>query len=100
MREEWQGLIESYLEGPSGPDLAVVLVDSRRGPSELDQELITWLQSRRIPARVVLTKIDKLPRAQHGSAVLRTAAGLGLGPGDPPLASSVITGDGLNTLWK
>jgi len=100
MREEWQGLIESYLEGPSGPDLAVVLVDSRRGPSELDQELITWLQSRRIPARVVLTKIDKLPRAQRGSVVLRTAAGLGLDPGAPPLASSVITGDGLNTLWK
>src|SRR5882724_7281080 len=48
MREEWQGLIESYLEGPSGPDLAVVLVDARRGPSDLDQELITWLQSRRI----------------------------------------------------
>jgi GTP-binding protein len=100
MRKEWQGLIESYLEGPWGPDLAIVLVDARREPSEVDQELLTWLRSRHIPARVVLTKIDKLPRAQRGPAVTRTAAGLGLDADAPPLASSVITGDGLNALWK
>ena len=100
MREEWQGLIESYLEGPSGPDLAVVLVDGRREPSELDRELITWLESRRIPACVVLTKIDKLPRARRGSAIASAAAGLGLEPEAAPLASSAVTGDGLNALWK
>jgi GTP-binding protein len=100
MREEWQGLIEDYLEGPSGPDLAVVLVDGRREPSELDQELMTWLRSRGIAARVVLTKMDKLPRARRAAVVARATAGLGLDPGTPPVASSAVTGDGLNALWK
>jgi GTP-binding protein len=100
MREEWQGLIENYLEGPSGPDLAIVLVDGRREPSELDQELLTWLRSRGIPARVVLTKIDKLPRAGRGAALARTAAGLGLDPYAAPIPASVVTGDGLRPLWK
>ena len=100
MREEWQGLIENYLEGPSRPDLAVVLVDSRRETSELDLELLTWLRSRGIPARVVLTKIDKLPRARREPAVVRIAAGLGLDPGAPPIQASVVTGDGFQALWR
>jgi GTP-binding protein len=100
MREEWRGLIESYLDGPLGPDLAVVLVDARHEPTDLDRELVEWLASRGTPARVVLTKIDKLSRGHRDPALRRASEGLGLLPDTPPLAASASTGDGLPALWR
>jgi GTP-binding protein len=100
VREEWRGLVEAYLEGASGPDLAVVLVDARREPADTDHELVDWLRSRGIAAQVVLTKIDKLPRGRRGPALGRAASDLGLAPGSPPIGMSAVTGDGLQALWR
>jgi GTP-binding protein len=100
MREEWRGLVESYLEGPSAPDLAVVLVDARHPPTPLDQELVEWLRSRGLRMQVVLTKIDKLPRGDRGPAVGRAIGALDLTTVAPPLGVSAVTGDGLPALWR
>jgi len=100
MREEWQGLVESYLEGPSAPDLAVVLVDARHPPTPLDLELVTWLRGRGLRMQVVLTKIDKLPRGDREPAVGRAIDALDLATVPPPLGVSAVTGDGLPALWR
>lgn len=101
MREEWQGLIEAYLDGPLGPDIAVVLLDARHEPTPLDRELVDWLRSRGTPMQVVLTKIDKLPRGRRGAATGRAAAILALEPpAGTPLGVSAVTGDGLAALWR
>lgn len=101
MREEWQGLIEAYLDGPLGPDLAVVLVDARHEPSPLDRELIDWLRSRSIPTQTVLTKIDKISRGSRSAASRRAALALDLNAsGTPLLGVSAVTGDGLAALWR
>jgi len=101
MREEWQGLIEAYLDGPLGPDLAVVLVDARHEPSPLDREIIDWLRSRSIPTQTVLTKIDKLSRGSRSAAIRRAAETLDLNATETPLLGvSAVTGDGLAALWR
>jgi GTP-binding protein len=100
MREEWQGLIEAYLDGPLGPDLAVVLVDARHETSPLDRELVDWLRSRSIPTQAVLTKIDKIPRGSRGAAAGRAAEALELNAAGTPLGVSAVTGDGLAALWR
>jgi GTP-binding protein len=101
MREEWRGLVEAYLDGPLGPDLAVVLVDSRREPTDLDCELVDWLRSRATPTQVVLTKTDKISRGHRGAAAGRAAEVLELkNSAAPPLGVSAVTGDGVPALWR
>jgi GTP-binding protein len=108
MRAAWQHLVESYLQGPSRPDLAVQLVDARHEPTDLDGELLEWLGARGIRHQVVLTKADKLSRSERARALQRGARWLGGaaagGPGgdaaERVLAVSAVTGDGLPQLWK
>jgi GTP-binding protein len=99
MREEWKGLVESYLGGP-GPDLAVVLTDARHAPTELDRELVDWLRAAGVPYRVVLTKADKLSRRDILPASRQAQAALGLPSEKPPLPVSAVSGDGLPALWR
>jgi GTP-binding protein len=103
MREEWKGLVEAYLEGAMGapgPDLAVVLVDARHPPTDMDQELVDWLRSTGRKARIVLTKIDKLPRGQWKAAVAAAATALGAPPDALPIPVSAVTGEGIPALWR
>lgn len=100
MRQEWKGLVESYLEGPRGPDLAIVLADARRPPTDLDRELLDWLRAAGLPHEVVLTKADKLSRGSLAPALREAAAALALPADRPPLPVSAVTGDGLPTLWR
>jgi GTP-binding protein len=100
MREEWKGLVEAYLEGAPGPDLAVVLVDARHPPTEMDQELVDWLRSAGRRSRIALTKIDKLPRGRWASAVAAAASALGTPPDALPIPVSAVTKEGIPALWR
>jgi hypothetical protein len=53
-----------------------------------------------LPLRVVLTKCDKLSRAQVASAVRRAAAHLGLSEAEPALPVSAVSSDGVPALWR
>lgn len=76
--DEWSFRTDKYFK--SGLDIAQVLclMDIRRDPSDLDKVLINYLRDLELPFTVVLTKADKLSRAQAGNAVIRIAAALGL----------------------
>jgi GTP-binding protein len=64
-RRQWRGLIENYLR--DNPALAgvVTLIDCRIGLTDLDIDLLTWLEELRAPAIVVATKADKLSHRQQ-----------------------------------
>jgi len=100
VREEWRGLVESYLARPGRPDLAVHLVDARHEPTDLDRELAHWLRSRGARSRVVLTKADKLSGHLKARAVSGAALRLDLALEDRPIAVSAVTGDGIPALWR
>ncbi len=100
VREQWKGLVESYLTGPGRPDLALHLVDARHDPTDMDAELREWLQERGVRHEVVLTKIDKLSGNDGTRSLQRAALWLGLPPGQCPLAVSSVTGQGIPALWR
>jgi len=100
MREEWKGLVEAYLEGEGGPDLSILLVDARHPPSGMDHELWEWLGSTGRMARIVLTKIDKLPRGRWNAIAQAAAAAFRLDPAAPGIPVSAVTGDGIPALWR
>ncbi len=64
VKATWGSLIEQYLT--TGQELAglLLLLDSRRDPTDEDRQLINWLVDRRLPVLAVITKADKVGRDQ------------------------------------
>lgn len=96
-RERWRRLIEPFLQ--ESPDLAgiVLLIDSRRGLLSQDEQLLEFLARLQIPTLLVLTKIDKLNRSGRARAKRELRDALGL-PADQLVATSSLTGEGVDTL--
>ncbi len=64
-REYWGKLINEYFSSAKNIVLAVHLVDSRVGPTELDVQLNSYLSKLKISFLVLLTKIDKLRQSEQ-----------------------------------
>ncbi len=102
VREQWGPMVESFLtRRRDAIALAVVLVDARHEPSELDHTMLTWLTDRDIPCIVAGVKADKLSgndRVKAGAALARafpTASG-----GVAPFLVSAVNGLGMKFLWQ
>lgn len=74
-RRSWGGLVESFLEHADAIALAILLVDSRHPPFEMDLGLADALESRDIPYVVALTKTDRATSSER-SVAHRRAVGL------------------------
>ncbi len=97
MREEWGGMIESYLAGRDVLRGVIVLVDARRGARAEEIELLEWLDHENVDSLVVLTKADKLAKSKRKPAGMALKKELGLKR--PPIVFSAHTGDGVDDLW-
>src|SRR5687767_4792398 len=60
MVREWGVLIRSYLEASESLRLLLLLLDSRRVPSDHDLQMHDWTLEAGIDERIVMTKTDKL----------------------------------------
>ncbi len=78
MADQWQTLVQAYLDTAPGPALALHLVDVRHPPSKDDLTVRGILQERDIPLLVVATKADKLSRAQRLRTLKVIARDLGV----------------------
>jgi GTP-binding protein len=97
IKAQWKHLIDSYLTERETLEMAVLLLDSRRGWMEPDLELKSWLEFRNLPFIVVATKIDKLNRREetNGLAAIRAQC-----PERPLLPFSAVTGRGVREIWQ
>jgi GTP-binding protein len=80
VREGWREMVEWYLS--SGKELkgVVHLVDGRHPPTPLDLEMMEYLGELALPALVVLTKMDRVPKGKRKGAVEAAAEALRLEP--------------------
>jgi GTP-binding protein len=97
VKAQWQQLIESYLLNRKTLELAVVLLDARRGWMEKDLELKNWLEFQNLQYVVVATKVDKLnQREEHrGLAAIREKIA-----DSDLLPFSAVTGRGAREIWQ
>jgi GTP-binding protein len=102
VREQWGPMVEGFLgRRHEAIALAVVLVDARHPPSELDKTMLTWLVDRDIPRIVVGVKADKLSgndRSKAGRSLRQTFATAD--DGVAPFLASAVTGLGMSELWR
>ncbi len=64
-RDEWADVLGAYLHERSSLAGVVLLIDIRRGVTELDRRLAHWIGVRGLPTLALLTKADKLPYGQR-----------------------------------
>ncbi|PYS02152.1 MAG: YihA family ribosome biogenesis GTP-binding protein [Acidobacteria bacterium] len=95
VREGWGPMIEDYLRNREQLELAVMLVDSRMAPTDSDVTMKKWLDYRRIPNTVVLTKTDKISGNQLYQALRQGAKTLNT---KEIIAFSAVTGAGKDEL--
>ncbi len=62
VKKQWVELIERYFSHRDELAGVVMIVDVRRGLTELDQQLLAWVSPRFLPVHVLLSKADKLSR--------------------------------------
>lgn len=67
-RKGWGKMIETYLLNRENLYCTFVLVDARHEPQKKDIEFITWLGEKQLPLCIILTKADKLSRADLANA--------------------------------
>ena len=98
--QKWQKLLKAYLSGRATLRRAFVLIDTRHGAKQVDEEIMKLLDSAAVPFQVVMTKADKVRPKERDEALARTRAALAKHPAAYPeiiLTSSEI-GEGIPTL--
>ncbi len=62
VQQQWTALIGQYFSKRDELCAVVLIVDIRRGLSDLDRQLLNWVGPRFLPVHVLLSKSDKLGR--------------------------------------
>jgi GTP-binding protein len=76
MRASWEPLIGGYLSSRRPFAGVVLLTDARRPLTPSDQQFLDWLVPVEAPRLVLLSKSDKLSRAERAAALSRSRAAL------------------------
>lgn len=97
-RNRWSRLIEGYFAQDRNFALVCSLIDIRHAASELDENMVSFLQESDLPYAIVFTKGDKLSRSKCNAqaAVLRKQ--LGVREGTPWVVTSAEKGTGIPEL--
>ena len=94
-RRGFSELIHEYLFQATNLCLVFLIIDARVGPTDLDRDMLTNLESAQIPFQIIVNKVDKLSRSEQ-SVLQRTLTT------DYPSVSfiyhSSVTGDGKTEL--
>jgi GTP-binding protein len=99
IQRSWRAFIEAYLSERDTLRAVVLLIDARHPPTELDATMHQWLASYGVPAIVVATKADQVPRGRRREAQERIATTLGLAERESVVFVSSQTGEGRPALW-
>ena len=96
----WTGLIHKFLQGRANLARVYVLIDSRHGLKDVDNDILKTLDKSAMSYQIVLTKADQVKKADLQATVEATLASLAKHPAAFPeiLTTSSRTGEGMPEL--
>ncbi len=97
MKNDWQGMITSYILKRESLACVVLIVDIRHGVKPQDLEFVNWLRAEGMSFLVVYTKADKITRSKRQQHAAKLDNGLGISP-DNRLVFSAKSGEGRENL--
>lgn len=97
---KWQELLKSYLSGRQTLRRAFVLIDARHGIKAVDEEILKLLDRSAVTFQTVLTKVDKINRAERDAVIAQVKGALAKHPAAYPeiVVTSSEKGEGIETL--
>jgi GTP-binding protein len=100
MQRQWRYLVNDFLRGRDVLKRALVLIDSRHGIKDVDNEILDMLDTAAVSYRIVLTKTDKIKATDLAEVRTRTEAEARKRPAAHPdiIATSSEKGMGLPEL--
>lgn len=96
LREQWGRELGAYLTNEERLAGVIALMDVRHGPTALDLELQSFIETAGLDREIVLTKGDKVGRGQRRQMQQKIQNLLNLP--EPPLVTSVTSGEGRREL--
>ena len=98
--EGWNRLIHDYLRGRATLSRVFLLIDSRHGIKSNDFEIMEMLDEAAVSYQIVLTKLDKLKKAEQENIVHKTQQQLAKHPAAYPevIGTSSVKKHGLDDL--
>lgn len=99
-RRSWAELVEPYLQERQTLRGLVQLLDCRHDPTELDLQMLEWLQHRGEPFLVALTKSDKISASRLRERVGQVSSLLGTPPQATVVPFSAKTKAGRQEIWR
>jgi GTP-binding protein len=99
VRKQWGPMIETYLAQRENLRAVVLILDIRRIPSDGDLDMLGWLERYNIPPIIVLTKCDKLSKAERAKQTTLIAAAIGRDR-CLLLPFSALSKDGRDGIWE
>ena len=97
---KWQALLKQYLAGRQTLRRAFVLIDTRHGVKDVDEEILTLLDKSAVTFQVVMTKADKVNAATREANIAQVQAALKKHPAAYPeiILTSSEKGEGIESL--
>ncbi|MDR1401201.1 MAG: ribosome biogenesis GTP-binding protein YihA/YsxC [Endomicrobium sp.] len=74
-RKLWDEMIESYLIRRKSKKMVYIIIDALVGPTELDFNMIDWLNKLDISFKIIANKCDKVPYGISEGAIQAKTAG-------------------------
>lgn len=99
-REAWGQMIEVYLTEREPLRAVVQIVDVRHPPTQDDCVMYDFLVHYDIPAIIIATKLDKIPKGKVNKHLKIIKDKLGMRKGDPLIPFSSEKGIGMDQAWK
>lgn len=98
--EKWQRLLKSYLSGRQTLRRTFVLIDARHGVKKVDEDIMNLLDKAAVTFQAVLTKTDKVKKADRETVLAQVRTALAKHPTAFPeiILTSAEKGDGVPTL--
>ena len=97
-RDRWAELIEGYFNQDRNFAVVCSLIDIRHPASELDENMVGFLQEAELPYLIVLTKGDKLSKSKCNQQRAAIKRQLGVADDVPMIVTSSLKGDGIDAL--
>ena len=97
---KWQALLRAYLAGRQTLRRAFVLIDTRHGVKDVDEEILALMDRCALAFQVVMTKADKVSAAVRDANIAQVRGALAKHPAAFPelVVTSSEKGDGIETL--
>ncbi|KKI92288.1 GTP-binding protein [Bacillus sp. SA1-12] len=99
-REAWGRMIETYITTRKQLRAVVLLIDVRHPPTNDDVLMYNFLKHYEIPAMIVATKADKIPKSKWQKHVKVIKETLNMEKSDSFVLFSSETGQGKEEAWK